>query len=142
MDVFEKQFVCDLNACKGACCIEGDAGAPLLGDEEIILNSVRKTGRLIVADGGWKFLGLPAEIIAMVTEKVFDHLKAPPCRVAFPDIPTPSSWVLSNKFYPGVINIVNAVIGLLGLPDVNEAELGLGQDIPKDIPDKSFTGPF
>lgn len=28
-DVFEKQFVCDLNACKGACCVEGDAGAPL-----------------------------------------------------------------------------------------------------------------
>lgn len=28
-DVFEKKFVCDLNACKGACCVEGDAGAPL-----------------------------------------------------------------------------------------------------------------
>jgi len=31
-DLFEKRFVCDLSACKGACCIEGDAGAPL--DEE------------------------------------------------------------------------------------------------------------
>ena len=111
-------------------------------DEEIILNSVRKTGRLIVADGGWKFLGLPAEIIAMVTEKVFDYLKAPPCRVAFPDIPTPTSRVLSSEFYPGVINIVNAVTGLLGMPDVGEAELGLSQDVLKDIPDKSFTGPF
>ena len=30
LDIFEKYFVCDLNACKGACCIEGDAGAPLL----------------------------------------------------------------------------------------------------------------
>ena len=111
-------------------------------DEQTILNSVRKTGKLVVVDGGWKFLGLPAEIITMVIEKAFDHLKAPPCRVAFPDIPTPTSRVLSSEFYPGVINIVNAVNGLLGMPDVGEAELGLSQDVPKDIPDKSFTGPF
>ena len=111
-------------------------------DEQTILNSVRKTGKLVVVDGGWKFLGLPAEIITMVIEKAFNHLKAPPCRVAFPDIPTPTSRVLSSEFYPGVINIVNAVNGILGMPDVGEAELGLGQDIVKDIPDKSFTGPF
>lgn len=40
MDVFEKHFVCDLNACKGACCVEGDAGAPLLEEEEKILDEV------------------------------------------------------------------------------------------------------
>ena len=33
-DIFEKQFICDLNACKGACCVEGDSGAPLLKEEE------------------------------------------------------------------------------------------------------------
>jgi hypothetical protein len=33
LDIFEKKFVCDLNACKGACCVEGDAGAPLNMDE-------------------------------------------------------------------------------------------------------------
>ena len=111
-------------------------------DEQTILNSVRKTGKLVVVDGGWKFLGLPAEIITMVVEKAFDHLKAPPCRVVFPDIPTPTSRVLSNEFYPGVINIVNAVNGLLGMPNVSEDELGLSQDVPKDISDKSFTRPF
>lgn len=111
-------------------------------DEETILNSVRKTGRLVVVDGGWRFLGLPAEIIAIVTEKVFEHLKAPPCRITFPDIPTPTSRVLANEFYPRAVNIVNAVHGLLGLPDADEAELGLSQDIPLDIPDKTFMGPF
>ena len=40
LDIFEKYFVCDLNACKGACCIEGDAGAPLLKDEEKILTEI------------------------------------------------------------------------------------------------------
>ncbi len=40
LDIFEKYFVCDLNACKGACCIEGDAGAPLLKNEEKTLNEI------------------------------------------------------------------------------------------------------
>ena len=36
-DILEKKFVCDLNACKGACCVQGDAGAPLLDEETGIL---------------------------------------------------------------------------------------------------------
>ena len=40
LDVFEKQFVCDLNACKGACCVEGDAGAPLLDEEHEKLTKI------------------------------------------------------------------------------------------------------
>ena len=39
-DVFEKQFICDLNACKGACCIEGDSGAPLLREELEIMDNI------------------------------------------------------------------------------------------------------
>jgi hypothetical protein len=38
LDLFEKKFVCDLSACKGACCIEGDAGAPLKKEEVTLLN--------------------------------------------------------------------------------------------------------
>ena len=40
MDIFVKQFVCDLNACKGACCVEGDSGAPLSEEEEKILDEI------------------------------------------------------------------------------------------------------
>jgi hypothetical protein len=36
--VFERKFVCDLNACKGACCVEGDAGAPLKKEEVALIN--------------------------------------------------------------------------------------------------------
>ncbi len=39
-DVFQKKFVCDLNACKGACCVEGDSGAPLLDNEVAILDEI------------------------------------------------------------------------------------------------------
>ena len=40
LDVFEKHFICDLNACKGACCVDGDAGAPLLDEEVTILEYI------------------------------------------------------------------------------------------------------
>jgi len=39
-DLFEKQFVCNLNACKGICCVEGDSGAPLLEEEKAILDDI------------------------------------------------------------------------------------------------------
>lgn len=37
--IFERQFVCDLNACKGACCIEGDGGAPVTEEEIQIIEA-------------------------------------------------------------------------------------------------------
>ncbi len=39
-DIIEKDFVCNLNACKGACCIEGEAGAPVTEEEVEILNEI------------------------------------------------------------------------------------------------------
>ena len=39
-DLLEKKFVCDLNACKGACCVAGDSGAPLDEEELPILDSI------------------------------------------------------------------------------------------------------
>lgn len=39
-ELFQKNFVCDLNACKGACCVEGDSGAPLTFDEVDIIEEI------------------------------------------------------------------------------------------------------
>ena len=63
-----------------------------LKDEKTIIDSVKKTGRLMVVDGAWRFLSISSEIISIVVEKAFSALKQPPCRITFPDIPTPSSW--------------------------------------------------
>jgi pyruvate dehydrogenase E1 component beta subunit len=84
-------------------------------DEAIILTSVKKTGRLIVADTGWKTGGVGAEIAAMVSEKGFENLKAPIRRVASPDIPTPASYPLEAKFYPGKADIVFYCKEILGI---------------------------
>ena len=84
-------------------------------DEEIILSSVKKTGRLIVADTGWKTGGVGAEIAALVAEKGFEYLKAPVRWLASPDIPTPASYVLEAKFYPGKADIVSHCKEILGI---------------------------
>lgn len=79
-------------------------------DEELIVGSVRKTGRLVVADGGWKSFGVGAEIIARVAESdVIRCLKSPPVRVALPDIPAPASGPLEKAYYPDAKSIISAV---------------------------------
>ena len=84
-------------------------------DEEIILDSVQKTGRLIIADTGWKTGGVAAEIAAIVVEKGFNYLKAPVKRITSPDIPTPASYVLEAKFYPGKADIIAGCKELVSL---------------------------
>ncbi|HVM86564.1 MAG TPA: DUF3109 family protein [Puia sp.] len=53
-DVIEKQFVCDLNKCKGGCCEDGDAGAPLTNGETDILNEVYETVKPYLSAEGTK----------------------------------------------------------------------------------------
>lgn len=78
-------------------------------DKDILFKSVRKTGRLVIADGGWKTCGLSSEISALVNENVFGHLKAPIMRVALPDAPAPASSSLEREYYPDYKDIINAV---------------------------------
>jgi len=108
-------------------------------DEKTVLGSVRKTGRLIVADTGWKTFGCSAEIVASVTEKAFDALKAPPIRVALPGCPTPTTAALANHFYPGTHEIVEAARTIFKL----ESRVAPSKTAhPRDVPDLSFVGPF
>jgi len=83
-------------------------------DENIILGSVKKTGRLVVADIAWKTGGVSAEIAALVSEKAFPYLKAPIKRVTLPDVPTPASSELEKVFYPREPDIISAVREVLG----------------------------
>ena len=79
-------------------------------DEGLILQSVRKTGRIVIADTGWKMGGVTAEIAAIVAEKAFDSLKAPIERVASPDVPTPAGYTLEEAFYFGQKEIKQAIL--------------------------------
>ena len=78
-------------------------------DENLILDSIRKTGRLVIADAAWKTGGIAGEIAALVSEKAVGSLKAPLKRVCLPDAPAPASAPLEKVYYPKAREIVSAV---------------------------------
>ncbi|MEW6114142.1 MAG: transketolase C-terminal domain-containing protein [Thermodesulfobacteriota bacterium] len=110
-------------------------------DRETILESVRRTGRLIAVDIGWCTNGFSAEILALTAEQAFESLKAAPVRVALPDCPTPTSPALAEHYYPRAIHIAAQALKILG---VNRSEQHLAEPelVHYDVPDPSFTGPF
>jgi len=88
-------------------------------DEEAILNSVAKTGHLIVADGSWEMCGFSSEVAGLVAEKGFYSLKAPVRRIAFANCPAPVSMPLENAFYPKASTLAKAALRLLKKEDTN-----------------------
>ena len=78
-------------------------------DKETILDSVRKTGRLVVADEGHKTCGFGAEMACLAAEEVIDYLKAPVARVASPDTPVPFSPPLEQAFIQNESAILDAI---------------------------------
>jgi pyruvate dehydrogenase E1 component beta subunit len=78
-------------------------------DEETILESVRKTHRLVVVDEDNPRCGIAADIIALVTSKAFDYLDAPPQLVTPPHTPVPFSPPLEDFYLPGPPRIVEAI---------------------------------
>jgi acetoin:2,6-dichlorophenolindophenol oxidoreductase subunit beta len=82
-------------------------------DEATIIDSVKKTGRLIVSHEAYTRSGYGAEIIARVVEAAFDYLDAPPVRICARDVPVPYSAVLEAAALPQVDDLVQAARGLV-----------------------------
>jgi pyruvate/2-oxoglutarate/acetoin dehydrogenase E1 component len=78
-------------------------------DRRCLLDSVSRTGRLVVLHDATKFGGFGAEISAIVAEEAFDMLKAPVKRVAAPDIPVPVSPPLEIFYKPSSEMVIEAV---------------------------------
>ena len=77
-------------------------------DEDTILESVRKTNRIVCCEEGWGRFGVGAEISSIVTEKAFDFLDAPPARVHQKDVPLPYAANLEKLSLPGPEDIIAA----------------------------------
>jgi acetoin:2,6-dichlorophenolindophenol oxidoreductase subunit beta len=74
-------------------------------DEEIVLESLRRTGRLLAVDTAWMKGGVCAELCCIAAEKGYDSLRAPVRRVGLPDIPTPAGYTLEQLYYPDAARI-------------------------------------
>jgi pyruvate dehydrogenase E1 component beta subunit len=78
-------------------------------DKETIIQSVTKTGRLVVVDNAHRTCNAAAEIAAMVAEEAFESLKKPIQRLSTPDVHIPFSPALEKSLYPGKDSIIAAV---------------------------------
>ncbi len=112
-----------------------------------IIDSVRRTGRLLTVDTGHLRYGVGAEIVASATSTAFDRFKAPPRRLGLPEHPTPSSRGMVPGYYPDAERILQSAGELAGLDDdsIAQAVAILRErrgDLPIDVPNPFFKGPF
>lgn len=78
-------------------------------DKETVINSTKKTGRILVVDEDYKSYGMSGEIITSVTEHIGDKLKSLPKRLTYPDIPIPYSRALEKFALPDKEKIIKIV---------------------------------
>jgi pyruvate/2-oxoglutarate/acetoin dehydrogenase E1 component len=82
-------------------------------DEESIIRSVEKTGKLVVVDEDYERCGFSSEVSAIVAEKGFTHIKAPITRVANPNVPIPFNQKLEKHVLPDKDKITRAIRNIL-----------------------------
>jgi pyruvate/2-oxoglutarate/acetoin dehydrogenase E1 component len=81
-------------------------------DRDLLMATARRTGRVVLADCGWRTGGVTAEWAAVLAESCFDALRAPLRRVACPDLPHPAGHVLEQAFYAGRDEIIQAALSI------------------------------
>lgn len=77
-------------------------------DTDTVIESVKKTNRIVCAEEGWGQSGIAAEVAARVTEQAFDYLDAPPARVFQKDVPLAYAANLEALSLPGAADVVAA----------------------------------
>ena len=111
-----------------------------------IIQSVKKTKRIITVDLSYKRLGISSEIISTISENDI-RLKSRPIRLGLPFHPVPSSRGLIKKFYPTGHDILNSVKESLKIDKIKFSKIldeynADTKKLPIDVPDPYFKGPF
>ena len=110
-------------------------------DIDTILNSVIKTGKLLVVDSGPAISSFASEIVSLVSRLGFSYLKQAPEIITAPDIPEPTSYGVTGHFKFNSADIAIKVIDMLG-KEAKSFNLDELLDIQHDVPNSSFIGPF
>ena len=137
----EALHAADYLAAQGVSCEVIDLRTIKPLDWDAIMRSVAKTGRLLALDSGFTTGSVAGEIVARVAIEVFDKLKAPPARLAMPDVPEPTSPALTKGFYVRAADIAEKVMGMMGMDSLNVRN-SLPEPMPHDVPGEWFKGPF
>ena len=78
-------------------------------DSETVLSSVARTHRCVVAEEGWPFAGVGAQVVDTIQREIFDELDAPVLRVTGADVPMPYNKYLERAAKVDAVKIVSAV---------------------------------
>ena len=78
-------------------------------DSETIINSVKKTNRIVTVEESWPFASIGSEIVNLVQKNAFDYLDAPIIKINSADVPMPYSSELEKLYLPQIDDIVKAV---------------------------------
>jgi pyruvate dehydrogenase E1 component beta subunit len=89
-------------------------------DYKTVLDSVRKTGKLLCVDTTHDSFNIGSEIVSKVCRDAFECLSIPPRQLSTPNTPCPTSTSLTEKFYPTLLEVANQVASMLGLPMFDE----------------------
>ena len=79
-------------------------------DTNTIIESVKKTNRVVLVEEGWPFAGINAEIVSQIMENAFDYLDAPVKRVCGKDVPLPYAANLEKLALPSIADIIEATL--------------------------------
>ena len=110
-------------------------------DWDSITKSVEKTGRLLALDIGHETISVASEIIARMSIKMSNKFRSNPQRIGLPDFATPTSYGLTEHYYPDASKICKAVGKMLGI-DISVEALSQNKLQKHDIPGDWFNGPF
>jgi pyruvate dehydrogenase E1 component beta subunit len=139
--VLEAMRAADHLASLGAADVEViDLHSPSHPDVDMILDSVARTGRLLVADTSWRAFGVGAEICRLVCERDPSLLRAPVRTLGMAPAPCPTAKTLEDLFYPNLRRLTDDIAKLLTGRELHGIALP-GEESMADVY-KRFKGPF
>jgi hypothetical protein len=123
-EIFSQKFVCDLNACKGACCVEGDTGAPLTNDEvELIQNNLDKIKPFMTESGISQVEKNGVSYLDEEQEPVTTLLNGRDCAFVFKDEHGIAKCSIEKAFRENKIDFNHNFFSLTGAHELKTSEI-------------------
>jgi len=112
-------------------------------DIDSVAQSVAKTGLLLAADCAPEMASIAHSLLSKLFQSHGGLFQQPPRLIAYPNHPVPTSHFMANHYYPGAEEIASAVLEMLDKRSLTQTvKEELQSDLAKDLPDRSFAGPF
>ena len=138
--VLEAERSADYLSASGVQCEVIDLNCVSKPDTTMILDSVSKTGRLLVADTSWQAFGVAAEICRIICERAPNFLAEPVVTLGMAPAPCPTAKTLEDMYYPDIHDLCHEICKLVTGSDQHGIQLPEKKSMTDTY--KHFRGPF